>query len=1635
MIRKLDGLIETVDYESSTAYILHHNTENEDYPKHWHSAVEVIMPVKNPYNIIMTDEVYHLNEFDIIIIPSGDLHELATCTDLGERLILQFDLSIFKTMEGLINFSYIFLKPCLITTETNPDLHASLKEILLDIFTENRLKNNYFEASTVTKIINFAIEIARKQNIEISHDNEFLFKRKEHLATFNKCIDYIGQHYKDDLSLDFIAKIAGFSKYHFLRWFKQYSKMTFNDYLLQIRIKAAESMLNDLNIPITDVALESGFQSITTFNRVFKNMKKCTPTEYRNLKRNAKAMNTNMKKTVVKNKPAPYSADTESYVALPGVPLYKDKALKVANKDGRLLVDIPSPDVIYAEGAYYMISTSMYFFPSCPIMKSYDLINWETASYVFDVLTDIDAMTFRNDKNSYGEGTRVCCLRYHRGIYYAAFVSYTTRKTYIFKTDNIETGTWKKSVLDGAYHDLSLVFDGDRKFIVYGSGAINLCELNTDASEVMKNGISLNIIANANMGSDIYRHNAENSHAYKLGRYYYIFLTNETDDGRPIQLCYRSSKIDGDYEGKIILDADIAGGSIVETPDGEWYAALYQNQGSLGRTPVFVQMSFADNWPVLNPNNTLKLRENDRISSYLISSDEFYNNQSSINMYKNTKLSEYCISKSGYLNDVKRSSVEIIENGNFRNGMNSWVSYNYANISIKSNELDDGQYLLYVSSRKSTNSGPMQLITGKVGKGEKFKISALVKYNNGPKQHIFNIAICNGTDYQNIQVTANGMVTRGEWCLVEGIYTIPMNADTSYNAIFVETLWNDNPSKETDLMNFYVKNVSMIKKHSFKTSQSLEGEYDFNGSILSPYWQWNHNPDNNFWSLTDRVGYLRLYNGSTCSSLTDARNTLTMRTFGPKCSCSTALDVSGMHGGDIAGLAAFNMNYAYIGVKVSGSKKYIIMTNSTNDESKPLFMLELNQDRVYFKADFDFESDNVSFYFSLDELVWYPASDEYKMTKTHSTSLGYRAALFSFGKESVGGYADYDYFRIDNRLLKEITPPQLLKTEFVTVTEIMGVPDKSFKLGIKLESLKDKSCKGIYISMKVPPELEVADVYFNKENITGGANYEVTDNRLLLTAGGNGVCSYINKSSDLFAEVKFKVREYISNGGVFNFKPDYIYADGAEVIYITNKAECEVKIKPSEVNGIAKKLGFKNPLIDHKYGADPAVLVYNDRVYVYLTNDTLQYGDKGEPINNIYSNINTITVISSNDLVNWTDHGAIPVAGEAGLAAWAKNSWAPAICYKNINGVDKFFLYFANNGSNIGVITALSPLGPWRDPIGKPIVHKEMPNCENVIWCFDPAVLTDDDNAYLYFGGGLPSLETDDVLHPRTARVIKLGSDMISTEGDAVTLDAPAFFEDSDIFKLGNKYYYSYCSNFSEPHPEGYPPEGEIAYMIGSDPMGPFRYIGPVLKNPQHYFGIGGNNHHSFFNFKDKWYIAYHAGTLDKEVGQIKGYRSPHINEVEFYSNGGIKEIKADMTGVKAVGTINPYYRVEAETFAWCSGVDTAALSSNDGYNNLVVKNIHNGDWMGVANVDFGAKGATLFSANISSYDGGVIELHLDNLEGEIIGILRVNPYVERWNIRSCAIKRLTNVHDIYFIFKGDNGGILFNLDYWIFSN
>lgn len=480
---------------------------------------------------------------------------------------------------------------------------------------------------------------------------------------------------------------------------------------------------------------------------------------------------------------------------------------------------------------------------------------------------------------------------------------------------------------------------------------------------------------------------------------------------------------------------------------------------------------------------------------------------------------------------------------------------------------------------------------------------------------------------------------------------------------------------------------------------------------------------------------------------------------------------------------------------------------------------------------------------------------------------------------------------------------------------------------------------------------------------------------------------------------------------------------------------------------LGKNPGEGNPLISHKFGADGNAFAHDGRVYVYMTNDTQVYnpGPNGISPTNTYGGINTITVISSDDLVNWTDHGEIPVAGPTGLAKYASQSWAPAVESRVVDGKEQFFLYFANNGAATGVLVGDSPLGPWRDERGSLLITSQTPGAsDGRNWLFDPGVFIDDDGqGYLYFGGGGDdnSDSYENTNHPKSTRVIKLGDDMISTEGAAETIDAPLMFEAGHVFKRGDKYYYSYSSNFGfgGPIDPNGPPTGAIAYLVADNPMGPWtpdKYAGVIFKNPGNYFGAGGNNHQSVFELNGEHYFTYHAQTLNRRItgGATQGFRSPHVAKLEFNADGTIKEVVGTFDGVEQIRHLDPYRVVEAETIAWQQGLATKRLNAPNDVPQLALHDVDNGDWTSLSSADFGT-GATGVSARVKPLVAGAgIQVRLDDRAGPVVATIPVDGPTGEWTEVGTSLDGVSGAHDVYFTFVGPDGRDLVEVDSWRFA-
>jgi beta-xylosidase len=498
--------------------------------------------------------------------------------------------------------------------------------------------------------------------------------------------------------------------------------------------------------------------------------------------------------------------------------------------------DVPDVAVIRVGDTYYMSSTTMHMSPGLPIMKSKDLVNWEMLGYAYDRLVENDAMNLENGKSCYGRGSWASCLRYHNGTYYVSTFSSTSGRTHIYTTRDIEKSDWKETSFAPSLHDHSLFFDDDgRVYMLYGGGNLRLVELEPDLSGIKEGGFNEVVIQNASAvaGPNIGLQ-AEGSQLRKINGKYYVMNITWPRGGMRTQIVHRADKITGPYEGKVVLqDQGVAQGCLIDTPDGKWCAVLFQDNGSVGRSPWLVPVEWEEGWPVLG-------------------------------------------------------------------------------------------------------------IDGKA----------------------------------------------------------PMTLDIDDN---VDGLGN------------------IVASDEFNRQP---------GEPLPLAWQWNHNPDNRLWSIGQRSGYLRLTTGRVDSDVLSARDMLTQRTFGPVSSATTKIEVAHMKDGDYAGLIALQRRYGFVGIKMEGGRKSIVVVSVPSDQPnqpnrrrqptppEEVERVPLSQSTVYLKIDCDFRdrTDKAYFYYSLDGETWTRIGSVLQMAYTLPHFMGYRFGLFNFATKTAGGFVDFDYYHVSDEI-------------------------------------------------------------------------------------------------------------------------------------------------------------------------------------------------------------------------------------------------------------------------------------------------------------------------------------------------------------------------------------------------------------------------------------------------------------------------------------------------------------------------------------------------------------------------------------------------------------------------------------------
>lgn len=418
----------------------------------------------------------------------------------------------------------------------------------------------------------------------------------------------------------------------------------------------------------------------------------------------------------------------------------------------------------------------------------------------------------------------------------------------------------------------------------------------------------------------------------------------------------------------------------------------------------------------------------------------------------------------------------------------------------------------------------------------------------------------------------------------------------------------------------------------------------------------------------------------------------------------------------------------------------------------------------------------------------------------------------------------------------------------------------------------------------------------------------------------------------------------------------------------------------------------QRPIIQTKYTADPAPMVYNDTVFLYTTHDE----DDAEGFK-----MQDWLLYTSTDMVNWTDHGVVASLKSFDWVKRDNGAWAEQVVERN----GKFYMYCPIHGNGIGVLVSNSPYGPFKDPLGKPLVWQKE-HWDDI----DPTVFIDEDGqAYMYWGNP-------------NCYYVKLNEDMISYSGDIVKLkETPEHYQEGPWFyKRNGHYYLAFASTCC--------PEG-IGYAMSDSPTGPWKTKGYIMRPTERTRG----NHPGIMDYKGKSYVfGLNYDLLKLETNTHYERRSVSVAEMHYNEDGTIQEVPywAD-TKLEQIGTFNPFRKVEAETMAWGYGLKTAPNADKS----LSVIDVNNGEYICVRGVDFGKNKARRFKVSALPLEGGNLKIRLDAPDGKIVGNVNIPQGNEtsKYELYSCEVNAVSGIHDLYLSFEGENNKDLFELDYWKF--
>jgi len=416
----------------------------------------------------------------------------------------------------------------------------------------------------------------------------------------------------------------------------------------------------------------------------------------------------------------------------------------------------------------------------------------------------------------------------------------------------------------------------------------------------------------------------------------------------------------------------------------------------------------------------------------------------------------------------------------------------------------------------------------------------------------------------------------------------------------------------------------------------------------------------------------------------------------------------------------------------------------------------------------------------------------------------------------------------------------------------------------------------------------------------------------------------------------------------------------------------------------------QNPIVPNKGLNDPHIHIFNDTAYVYASHD--------KSIKNKKFIMEDWWIWSSPDLVNWKKESVLK-PNDTYIGKDFTSCWATDVGYKN----GKYYWYFSEGNQQTGVVVGDSPIGPWKDPLGKPLLTSELTPTDE----YDMAIFEENGEHYIIFGVWdyyIAKLNEDMISLAEKPKKLEITNPRGPYNQDGKNTEKPT--DDKPfVHKYNGKYYLSWG----------------CFYAMSDNLYGPYDYKDSVIKQesfaagydaPTWPSGFLQGRHGSFFEWNNQWYYTY----CDISQTGNRYFRDTFISYVHYKENGEMATIRVDGVGVANYNANQG--KIEAEDYFKAQGISKKE-KQNGGF---ILNNISNNDYLIYPNIK-GISDKNKISFTVDVYQKTEIEIRENSPKGKLLKkvCLSVSDDISQ----EFKLKKLSKVKSLCFVFKGKKDNLL----------